>query len=107
MRYLQQGCNIRVPVSLLSNTITSINNYKRGIGSRRPGNHIAGVLNVAGSISNNELAFRRCEITVSHVDGNSLFAFGSKSIGNQSQVYMFVSTLDTGTFYGFKLIFKN
>src|SRR5579863_2707759 len=55
------------------------------IGSSR--NHIAGILNMAGGIRNDEFSSGRTEIFISDVDGDSLFSFSAQAIGEQCQIY--------------------
>ena len=56
------------------------------MGAAGSGHHIAGVLLVTRRIANDELARRRGEVAVGHVDGNALLALGRQPIGEQGQV---------------------
>src|SRR5690554_1396817 len=59
------------------------------IGSGGSGNHVAGILFMAGGVGNNEFAFWSGEIPIGHVDGNTLFTLGGKAVYQQCQVYLF------------------
>ena len=50
------------------------------------GGHVARVLLVAGRIGDDELAPRRGEVAVGHVDGDALLAFGAQAVGEQREI---------------------
>ena len=51
-----------------------------------PGGHVAGVLDVAGAVGDDELAVRRGGVAVGHVDGDALLALGPQPVGDEGQV---------------------
>ena len=55
--------------------------------------HVARVLHVARCIGDDELALGRSEIAVRHIDRDALLAFGTQSIGQQTEVGGFKSLL--------------
>ena len=57
--------------------------------------HVAGVLLVAGSVTNDELALLGAEIAVGHIDGDALFSFGRQAVSEQGQIG-FTLALHTG-----------
>src|SRR4051812_17981534 len=57
---------------------------KVGRGGSR--HHVARVLNVAGSVRDDELAPRSCEVAIGDINRNALLALGPKSIGHIRQV---------------------
>ncbi|CAB4553787.1 unannotated protein [freshwater metagenome] len=59
------------------------------------------------SVSNNECALRRREIAIRHVNGDALFAFGTQTISQQSQVQRSVAITGARFFNGRQLILKN
>jgi hypothetical protein len=50
------------------------------------GGHVAGVLFVARRVGDDELAPRRGEIPVRHVDGDALLPLGAQAVGEQRKV---------------------
>jgi hypothetical protein len=50
------------------------------------GGHVAGVLDVAGAVGDDELAVRRGGVAVGHVDGDALLALGPQAVGDEGQV---------------------
>jgi len=56
------------------------------VAGRGPGSHVAGVLLVARGVGNDELAARRREIAVCHVDGNALLALCLQAVHEQGEV---------------------
>ena len=59
------------------------------------------------SIRDDELTLWSSKITISNVDSNSLLALSTKSICEESKIYIFVSMLTTTNFDSFHLVFKN
>ena len=41
---------------------------------------------MSGAVRDDELARRRGGVTVGHVDGDALFAFGAQSVGHETEV---------------------
>ena len=60
-----------------------------GIGGRCARYHVAGVLFVSGRVGDDEFALGRGEIAVGDVDGDALFAFGGKAVGEAGEVGRF------------------
>ena len=75
-----------MPAGLLGDPITGIDedDNQVGVGSSR--DHIAGILCMPRSISDDKLALIGSKIAISHIDGDSLFAFGTEAIGQDSQI---------------------
>src|SRR5690606_6298278 len=88
MRNLEQRRNKGMPVGLLHEPFAGVDQDQREVGGGSTGNHVARVLNVSRRIRDNELAFGGSEITVGYIDGNSLFAFGLKPVGQQRQIHI-------------------
>ena len=65
------------------------------------------VLNVTGGISNDEFAFRSCEVSVSNINRDSLLALCTQTVCKQCQVHTFFTALTARVFNRFKLIFEN
>ena len=77
------------------------------VGSRTAGNHVTGILFVSRSVGDDELTVVGREITVSHVDGDTLFTFGFQSVEQQGIVDVFAGVTHTlaVAFQGIKLVF--
>src|SRR5579864_392499 len=86
-------------------SLAGINQNHRGVRSRSPRGHVTRVLLMPGSISNNEMAARCGEVTVSHVNGDALLPFRTQSIGNERKVQRATGPVDAALMYRFQLIF--
>ena len=103
----QQGSNEAVPVRLFHHAVAGVDEDDGEVGSGSSRDHVARVLHVARCIGDDELALGRCEIAVRHIDRDALFAFGTQSIGQQTEVSCFQAFLFAGCLNRFELIFKN
>jgi hypothetical protein len=63
-----------------------VHQHHGGVAAGGGGDHVACVLLVARRVGDDELARRRGEVAVGHVDGDALFAFGFQAVGEQAQV---------------------
>ena len=81
----------RVPAGLLHQTVPGIDEHDRQLCGRRAGHHVAGVLNVAGGVGDDELALGRGEVAVGDVDRDALLALGAQPVGHQRQVGVVVA----------------
>ena len=57
-----------------------------GVGGGGTGYHVAGVLFVAGGVGDDKFAAGGGEVTVGHVDGDALFAFGFEAVGEGGEI---------------------
>ena len=69
---------------------------QREVGGRRARDHVAGVLLVAGGVGDDELAPRRVEVPVRHVDRDALLALRAQPVGEQREVRVAVAALARG-----------
>ena len=76
----QQRNQISVAAGLRNYTGTGIYQDNSQVGSRTAGYHVTGILFVSRSIGDDKLTVVRTEITVSHVDRNTLFTFGLQAV---------------------------
>ena len=67
-----------------------------GVGAAGGSNHVAGVLLVAGRVTNNEFALLGAEVPVRHVNGDALLALGAQAVGQQSQVHSGARVIGVG-----------
>ena len=63
-----------------------VHQHHGGIGAGGGGDHVAGVLLVAGRIANDEFAGFGVEVAVGHIDGDALLALGRQAVGQQRQI---------------------
>ena len=105
MRDAQQCRQIGVAAALLNHTLTSIHQHDGEVGCGCPGDHVPGVLHVAGRIGHDELAARGGEIAVGHVDGDALLAFGPQAVGQVGQIDLAAAGDVRRSFQGLDLVF--
>lgn len=71
---------IGVAPRLSQHTFARVDQDHGQIGGRSAGDHVAGVLLVAGRVRDDELALLGCEEAVGHVDGDALLALGGETV---------------------------
>ncbi len=96
----QQGSNEAVPVRLFHHAVAGVDEDDGEVGGGSSRDHVARVLHVARCIGDDELAFGRGKIAVRHIDGDALLAFGTQSIGQQTEVSRFKALLFAGRLNG-------
>jgi len=107
MWYAEQRRNITVTNGLLQYAMTCINQNDAQVGSTCTRYHVAGILNMSRSIGDDKLAFRCGEIAVSHIDGDALFTFSTKTIREQSQVHFLITAALACSLNRLQLVFEN
>ena len=80
---------------------------KRKVGGRGSGHHVAGVLDVARGVRDDELASWRGEVAVGHVDRDALLALGPKTVGEQGQVDVVLAPIAACPFDGLDLVLEH
>ena len=73
-------------VRVLPLQLGGVDQHHGGIGAAGGGDHVAGVLLVAGRVANDEFAVGGVEVAVGHVDGDALLALGREAVGELRQV---------------------
>ncbi len=71
---------------LLEDTVAGIDQDQRDVRGGGTRDHVARVLNVAGGVGDDELALRRREVAVGHVDRDALLPLGPQAVGEQREV---------------------
>src|SRR5882672_3672404 len=82
----QQAGDVQMFFRLLEQPFRYIGEQEQRIGIARAGGHVARVLLVPRGIGDDELAPRRREVAVRHVDGDALLALGLQAVGEERQV---------------------
>ena len=65
---------------LLDHPVSGINQNDGQVGCAGPGYHVSGVLDVPWRVGNDELPFWRGKVSVCHVNGDALLAFGPQAV---------------------------
>jgi hypothetical protein len=93
VRDAQQRRDEGVPAGLLDHALAGVDEHDRQVGGRGAGHHVAGVLDVARGVGDDELALRRGEVAVGDVDRDALLALGAQAVGEQREVDVLVAAL--------------
>jgi hypothetical protein len=100
-----------VPAGLLDHAQPGVDEDDGEVRGRGAGDHVAGVLDVAGRVGDDELAFRGREVAVGHVDGDALLALGAEPVGEEREVDVFVAALlggrSTASIWSSKVFFES
>ena len=75
-----------VPPGLGQHALSRIDQDHRQVRGRSAGDHVAGILFVAGRVGDDELALLGREEAVGDVDGDALLALGGKAVDQQREV---------------------
>ncbi|MND74614.1 hypothetical protein D3C80_662110 [compost metagenome] len=82
----QQRHQVAVPAGLHQHALARVDEDHREVGGGRTGDHVAGVLLVAGGVGDDELALVGGEEAIGDIDGDALFALGGQAIHQQGEV---------------------
>ncbi len=82
----QERRDVGVPPALLKNAESRVDENDRDVCGRGASDHVAGVLNVARRVRDDELSLIRAEVTIGNVDGDSLLALGRQAVGDERQI---------------------
>ncbi len=80
---------------------------EREVCGRRARHHVPGVLHVTGSVGDDELAARRREVAIRHVDGDALFAFGAQTVGEEREVHALLAAQHGGVLQRFEGVLED
>src|SRR5699024_3619634 len=102
----QAGDDGEVASGLLGRPVAGVDEDDDGIGGRGSGDHVPGVLHMAGAVGEDERAAVGGEVAVGDVDGDALFAFGPQTVGEQREVELPAeeSAFGAGDGHGFELV---
>ena len=76
VRHPHEGRDGEVATGLLEHSLAGVDEQHEGVGRRGPGDGVARVLHVAGTVGQDERALGGREVAVRDVDGDALLAFG-------------------------------
>ena len=107
VRDAQQRRDESVPARLLENALASVHEDQGEVGRGRAGDHVARVLLVAGRVGDDELAPRRVEVAVGHVDRDSLLALGAQAVREQREVHVAVAATLRGLLHVLELVLED
>ena len=100
----QQGGDGGVAAGLFDHAVAGVDQDDGEFGGGGAGDHVAGVLHMAGGVGQDEPAAGRGEVAVGHVDGDALLAFGAQPVGQQRQVGCVLAAVGGGERDGFELV---
>ncbi len=86
MRNPQERGDCGVAAALLDDAGSSVHENDREVRGGRTRHHVARVLHMPRRIRDDELAARRCEVAIRHVDRNPLFPLSAESVGEIGQI---------------------
>ena len=91
VRDAEQRRDERMAVRLLEHALAGVDEDDRQVRGRGPRDHVARVLHVAGGVRDDELALRRREVAIRHVDRDALLALGTQAVGQEREVDLAVA----------------
>ena len=103
----QQVGDEGVALGLFDDALARIDEDDGEVGGGGAGDHVAGVLDVARGVGDDELALGRGEVAVGDVDGDALLALGLEAVGEQGEVDVFVAAAARGFLHGFELVLED
>ena len=103
----QQIDEIGVALGLFDNAFASVNQHDGELRSRGARHHVAGVLDMAGRVGDDEFALGRGEVAIGDINGDALFALGFEAVGEKREVDVIIAALARRVLDGFELVFKN
>ena len=89
----QQRGQEGVPAGLLEQPVAGVDEHDHQLCGGCAGHHVAGVLDVARGVGDDEFPLGRGEVAVGDVDGDALLAFGAQPVGDQREVGVVVAAL--------------
>lgn len=104
MRDAQEAGDGGVPAGLLHHACTGVDQDDREFGRGGSGDHVAGVLHVAGGAGEDEAPGSGGEVAVGDIDGDALFALGTQAVREQRQVQALLSAAPRCALNGAELV---
>lgn len=107
MLNVEQTGDEAVPTGLFDHAFARVDQDDGEVRGRRPGHHIAGVLDMPGSVCNDEFAAGCREVAVGDIDRDPLFPLGAQSVREQGEIDVFVAALTGGVLNRFELVLED
>ena len=107
LRDAEQRGEEGVAPRLLHDARAGVDEDQREIGGGGAGDHVAGVLHVAGRVRDDELPPRRREIAVGDIDGDALLALGAETVRQQCEVDVVEALLAAGALDRLELVLED
>ena len=82
VRHPEQRGEERMQAALLGQPVARVDQHDGQVGGGGAGDHVPGVLDVPRGVRDDELAARRGEVAVGHVDGDALLPLGAQAVGS-------------------------
>ena len=82
----EQMREVAVPPGLRQHALARVDHQHGELGGRRAGDHVAGILLVAGRVGDDELALGTREIAIGDVDRDALLALGRQAVDQQREI---------------------
>ena len=87
--------------------LAGVDQHEGEVGRRGTGHHVPRVLDVARGVGDDELAARRREVAVRHVDRDALLALGPQAVGEQRQVGVLEALVAARALDGLELVLED
>ena len=107
VRYAQQRDEEGMPAALLEDPLAGVDEHEGQVCRRRPGDHVARVLDVSGRVRDDELPARGGEVTVRDIDGDALLALRAQAVREQRKVGVLVAAVTTRALYALELVLED
>src|SRR5699024_574763 len=104
LRDVQQGGDGQVAAGLLDHAVTDVDEDDHQVRGGHAGDGVAGVLNVARGVRENEAAAVGGEVAVGHVDGDALLALGAQAVDQQRKVRVLQTAGGGDALHGLQLV---
>ncbi len=98
MRNPEQRRDVSMSARLLNHALPRVHEHDGKVRGRSARDHVARVLHVSRRVGDDELAFRRGEVTICHVNRDALFALGAQTVGEIGEIDL-AATGDVGGFF--------
>ena len=96
-----------VAPALLDEALAGVDQHEGEVGRGGTGHHVPGVLGVARGVGDDELAARRREVAVRHIDRDALLALGPQAVGEQRQVRVLEALVAARALDGLELVLED
>ena len=96
-----------MPAGLLDYALARVDEHDGEVRRRGAGHHVARVLDVARRVGDDELAPRRREVAVRHIDRDPLFPLGAQAVREQREIEVVLAALLSRALDRLKLVLED